>query len=163
MLSDGSGDYLSVPDSDDWNFGTGDFTIDAWVRPNSQDSDDRIYNQYVDTNNRIQFGIDTASLQLYVRSGGSTLISLAPSYTFTANTWYHVAVVRSGNIFTMYVNGSDIGNTTAAITMPDIAAQIDIGTYFDRVDGLDGYIDEFRISKGIARWTANFTPPTAPY
>ncbi len=82
----------------------------------------------------------------------------------TPNTWYHFALIRAGNNYTQYING--IANGT-------FVRQVDVGECFSRValgaqsnDGsnpFSGYIDEFRLSRGIARWTANFTPPTAPY
>jgi len=79
---------------------------------------------------------------------------------------YHIAIVRdsSSNLY-MFINGTEIGSTTASYTH-----NINVGAYLlrigERKDGthdLNGKIDELRISKGIARWTSNFTPPTSPY
>jgi len=79
------------------------------------------------------------------------------------NSWYHLAAVRSGTNFMIFQNGVSLGasqgNTNA---VSSYASDLNIGRgCWEGV--LDGWIDEVRISKGIARWTANFTPPTHPY
>lgn len=81
------------------------------------------------------------------------------------NTWYHVALVRSGLTDTrMYINGSQIGNTfTTNYTVADASSLLVIGASITYTLKFNGYLDEFRISKGIARWTSNFTPQTTNY
>jgi hypothetical protein len=171
-LFDGTGDYLTIPDSDDWYFGTGDFTIDCWVRFNA-----------LPTNNILQtiFWQSAASPAPYYYLGyyndGGTLkwyfyssdlsLSILVASTVSTNTWYHLALVRYGNIWRIFQDGVQIGaDTTNSGTMPNIASVVSIGAYSTYVPGgspFNGWIDEFRVSKGIARWTANFTPPTSPY
>jgi hypothetical protein len=99
-------------------------------------------------------------------------------YFVTANdciaskdTWYHIAIVRYGtginNVYA-FVNGVSQTLTwhnslAAAASMPDVGAVLTIGGSAYGGDSLNGWIDEVRISKGIARWTANFTAPTSAY
>jgi hypothetical protein len=162
--------YLSTPDSTDWAFGTADFTIDFWIRFNSLPgvgSAHTFWGQFQNLNNYIwlRFGNDGAQyLQFYVQSGGSNTIAAYCRPTISTNTWYHFAVVRSGSNFYMFVNGisQSMNGGSNSNAVPDIVSsayigQINGGYYFD------GWLDEFRVSNGIARWTSNFTPPTAPY
>ena len=172
ILFDGNGDYLSLADSADWYFGTQDFTIDCWVRFNTLPAaaNYRMFaTQFTDGNNFQWFylssdGVNYA-LQYNVYSAASYIVTsygLYPVASISINTWYHVAVVRSGNTFTVYLNGVAGGNPhTTSVSVPDSTGTLLIGafnsvspTYF-----MDGWMDDIRISKGIARWTANFTPP----
>jgi hypothetical protein len=172
-LFDGTGDYLSTPDSADWAFGTGDFTIDFWVRFNAlpaASSAAVIYSQNVDGtgNNQVDVWIynnaGAYSLVFQSIAGGTTHLNEWFGVTITTNTWYHMAIVRSGSTWYGFNNGAYPYTTTNAAAVDDLAVQLVIGT---AVDGtwwnLNGWLDEFRISKDIARWTANFTPPAAPY
>jgi len=160
---DGVADYLTVPDSTDFDFGTGDFTIDFWVRLNTiatqqcwvekeYTNSGGYYLGYTPVNN----GID---------------VFIAGAYFFTAlfvpviNTWYHIAWTRSGTDMKVFVNGVQAGPTVPnATNISGTTAQLSIG--IDLTDNLfdfNGFIDEFRISKGVARWNSNFTPPSFPY
>lgn len=165
-LFDGTGDYLSVPDSADWYFATGDFTIDFRVRFNSVASNAAFYNQYVDGNNEIRLFWSQSAAQLILQNytGGVATIDVRKAWSPSINIWYHVAVVRNGNNFMMFIDGTQIGTTDSdASEVTNFAAGIEIGRSDVGSSNLNGWLDEYRISKGIARWTSNFTPPTAPY
>jgi len=170
-LFDGSGDYLSTPDSVDWYFGTGDFTIDFWVRFNAlptSGTDVRISGQNVGAYNDWWLamwnngGTYTWKFATYTLPTNNP-IAIPQATTMSVNTWYHVALVRSGNTWYWFQNGNLLG-TGASNTNPmnDYSALLTIG---GRSDGhyLNGWIDEFRISKGVARWTTTFTPPSSQY
>jgi len=171
-LFDGTTDYISTPHSTDFNFGSGDFTIDFWVRPATTSIDRHtIYSQYLDASNYIQLSIVYDYLVLYVGVSGSSIATYVQfaNHKILLNTWVHVAIVRSGTSILFFLNGvQETGTTTTAIgssSMPNLAAPVIIGCrkYTGTEDRyLNGYLDEFRISKGIARWTANFVPG-APY
>jgi len=153
------GGYLSVPTSDDWQFGTGDFAIDLRVRFAA-----------INANNVI---IDVGSYETGVRinvQSSLTAVSMSGtaynlSWTPSLNTWYHFALVRDGNSLRGFVNGTQIG-TDQNVTGKNIttAGALTVG---DRVTSgvpMRGYIDEVRVSKGTNRgWTSNFTPPVAAY
>ena len=168
---DGSGDYLYLSDSNDWDWDTGDFTIDTWVRfvsfPNTAwfywqgipgNSGDYQYMQYDTGTSRLNWG--------YV-SGNVTKAAYSIPWTLSYNTWYHIAFVRNGSSGTFYING--VSQTTTVDTaftgsLSGLTGNIWIGKhgYGDGLAGgghLNGYLEEFRFSKGIARWTTNFTPP----
>lgn len=171
LFTAASSQYLSTPDSADWFFGTGDFTIDLWIYPNSLPGAAAftyVISQYgtitadrawiIDINNNV--------LEFNYNSGGAVIQGGASSAALTTGQWYHVAVVRSGNNFTLYLNGTATGAATVdANTLVDSTTELEIGQGNGVVAGryFDGYMDEIRISKGVARWTSNFTPPTAPY
>ena len=170
-LFHGSGDYLSLADSPDWAL-TGDFTIDFWIRFNSLPSpgtNETPYSQVVDANNRYCFSVyNTAGIyqyQMRIVSGGKAIIAAdVSSNGLSTNTWYHIAWVRSGSSFYVFQNGIQASTTqTGPGAGPDLAAAVQIGSYGTTLSYVNGWIDEFRISNGIARWTSNFTPPTVPY
>ena len=96
-------------------------------------------------------------------AGSATVIS-SDAWSPVADTWYHVAVVKQGATgYLMFIDGTQIGTTqTDTSTIPDFAGTLRIGIHTTG-NYLNGWVDEFRTSKGIARWTGNFTPPTSPY
>lgn len=170
LYLDGTGDYIDVPDSEDWNYGTGDFTIDFWVMFDSGSRTVRrniITQSYNDNNNVYCYWHISDGLSFTVIDGGAYTVS---SHTGTSgwsdSTWYHIAIVRNGSSWKIYRNGTSVASATASITVPNITAPLKIGsgiTYSGQYYDFKGYIDEVRISKGIARWTENFTPPIVPY
>jgi hypothetical protein len=169
-LLDGSGDYLSIPDSTDWAFGTGDFTIDFWVRFNSVASTAQIWHQNVDSTHYIGLEHTVAagpihSWYFYVVNGGATVNFKRTATTHVTGTWYHVALVRSGTDWYFFEDGVQVGATLTgeADSVIDLASVAYIGSWAGTASYLNGWLDEFRVSKGVARWVSNFTPPTAPY
>jgi len=88
---------------------------------------------------------------------GSTAISV--------NTWTHVAVTRNGNTFRLFVNGIVDATATSSNSQTLNAADVFyVGrSGYDTTRIVTGYLDDVRITKGYARYTANFTPPTAAF
>lgn len=168
LLLDGNSDYITLVDSDDWTFNA-DFTIDFWVRFNDKTGAQAFCGQSVDGSNVWVFRKDADDkLTFFHLFGGSYegqfTTTAAPS--ISNDTWYHIAFVRSSNTAYMFFDG-----TSQAITIIDAftGALTDVGAATLQVGAsagaslVNGWIDELRISKGIARWTANFTAPTAAY
>ncbi|MBL7058743.1 LamG domain-containing protein, partial [Patescibacteria group bacterium] len=162
MYFDGSGDYLSVPDSEDWDFGGGDFTIDFWVRRATVASHAYFYNQY-------KAGYDGVYLVAYALSHGKKLvfnvdndgsfpwaISLLSTTTIEAGVWYHVAVSREGNVWRLFVNGVKEAEATNSLVLTDKTSNIGlgIGAWDFSSNPYYGHMDEMRVSKGVARWTS---------
>ncbi|MDP7367526.1 MAG: LamG domain-containing protein, partial [Candidatus Pacebacteria bacterium] len=161
----GGSDYLEIPDSADWGFGTGAFTIDFWLRPTAAGSNQNVIQTGNTGGNDTHFNVCLSSLTngIVVKSGnadkhvGGTALSL--------NTWYHVAVVRDGsNNLDIYIDGAKSGTTFS--TSWDISGTTDliIGKGDSSVGAnFTGYLDGLRISKGVTRWASAFTPPTQIY
>lgn len=160
-IFDGSGDYLTYASHADWDLGgvaSGDFTIDFRVRWNGTPGDSSLVSAGDLAGNGWNLYYRTSpNIRLY-NSGGDSSLSWAPS----GNTWYHVAVVRSSATITCYIDGTSIGTFTDK-DMNNDSQPLYIGNDPSGFYALNGWIDELRISKGIARWTANFTPPSEAY
>jgi hypothetical protein len=168
LCDDDTDDYLSIADSDDWNFGSGDFTLDFRVRFAAVGKSHGFIQQYVDVDNRagIVYSYTDGGILYYVRSGGSPLILVKGTWSPSAATWYHIELARSTNDWRISVDGSllSMTGTPDSDSVPDLAAALWIGRYGSSSDiYLDGWMDEIRVSKGIARHTSNFTPPTSEY
>ncbi len=175
---DGSGDYLTIPGSSDWNFGSSNFTVDFWVYIKGTGRQ-YFYGPGVDTASHYGFGLDynsvgTSKLGLWASSNGSTWNMITAdaggngigTANVPLNQWNHLAVVRNGDSWKVYLNGQqDISVTASGAIIDKSGTLFNIGriAYTGGTFFLNGYIDEFRISKGIARWTSNFTPPASPY
>jgi hypothetical protein len=99
--------------------------------------------------------------------GGVETIKVTAPWTPSISTWYHVALVRVGDYFSFYVNGTQVGTTsTDSSPVDDNAGSLRIGAHYysgGLANVMNGWIDEFRILKGLAAWTANFTAPTTPH
>jgi hypothetical protein len=172
-LLDGAGDYLTTPDSADWAFGGGDFTIDAWVQFTLHKNVQVIASQWETSAGsqkswKLAWVAATNSLNFYYSTNGSsTSIALSRTWSpVTNNVWYHIAVVRVGNICRLFVNGVQLGGDgTISGPLKDSTAALLIGATnpSSTADYWNGWLDEVRISKGIARWTTAFTPPTDEY
>ena len=166
---DGVGDYLSVPDSSDWAFGTDDFTIDFWFNPTSFSAYTGLIVQNpttfgsADSDHGLFIEVDNAStkLRLFIRPltdpYSADMFTEISQTGIVAGTWYHVAVVREtgANKITMYLNGSSVGSSTwsGSTSYPDYATPLLIGVRNDQEDYFSGYMDEVRITKGAALWT----------
>jgi len=160
-LFDGTGDYLSVANNADFDFGSGDFTIDAWVRFNNSNFFYGVAGKYSGSTGWI-FTCNTGSGDMVLYDSGSSNVYVTSS--FSAGVWYHIAVVRTGSVIKFFKDGIQVGtDKTAASTYNGAAAALTVGAYGSGSGAFDGWIDEIRVSKGVARWTSNFTPSTSEY
>ncbi|RLF30320.1 MAG: hypothetical protein DRN14_00255 [Thermoplasmata archaeon] len=160
---DGTGDYLTVLDSDDW-YHSGDFTWDCWVRFNGTPTSAVFIAQYQDASNLLRFDYNTTNgLEFSIYSGGVWVLDMYRAWTPSADTWHHVAVVRSGSTWYLFADGLQLGTTATYAGYPNLAGSLYIGQVGDGTNYFNGWIDEVRISNGIARWTADFTVPTEEY
>ena len=173
ILFDGTGDGLNFPDADEWKT-EGDFTVDFWVRFASVGGKRAMVNQQAgsgNSNTNFYMQLDTSDKMEFAigRDGGGSMTSGKPSTTFVADTWYHVAMVVIGSVgqdagsLLMFVNGTLETTATGDVQGTALSSTLDIGTSLDTsVPHMNGWLDEIRISR-VARWDANFTPPTSPY
>jgi hypothetical protein len=168
---DGTGDYLtnSVINSPLYQFGSGDFTVEMWIYPTTVS----VVQYLIDfrdpastTSAGIQWFINTsAKTGCYV---GTTGIITASTTSISANTWTHVALVKNGTgsgNYKIYINGAadaTTGTNTTSLTQGFLS----IGTSGGQrntasTDKFNGYIQDLRITLGVARYTTNFTPGPA--
>lgn len=157
----GKQSFLLIADSDDFDFSGGVWTVDFWVNFNALAIQQGIFSHGLHASNAMiaEAGSDG---KIYF-SGNS--ISLATSISLSAGVWNHVAIVENGNDFYIFINGVQGEHQSTATRLPNYATDFLIGEYGGAAftANLNGYIDEFRISKGVARWTSNFTPLSGPY
>ena len=157
-LFDGTGDYLSIPDHADWDFGTAAFTVDMWVRFNSTSGSQYLWSFPSDNT----YGLLNAGSLIFAIEGVAVVSS---GWVPTTGTWYHLAFIKetgSSNNVKMYVNGTQLGSTGSDSSTVNASGELNVGGYAGNAF-LNGWLDEFRIVKGVAAWTANFTPPDVPY
>lgn len=170
-LFDATEDYIYAASHADLQFGSGDFTIDFRVRFNALTggtfpgffgkrgiSDNREIEVYYDVNSDL--------LTVRYTTDGTNWISRTFSWNPSTATWYHVAIVRNGTDLMVFIDGTQIGSTETIGTLPAGTGPFVIGNTAQTNAtnaSLNGWFDEFRVSKGIARWTGNFTPPASAY
>ena len=162
MSFDGTGDYLTIPDSGEFSFGSGDFTIDCWIRGDGG-TFRTIIGKDAANNKEFFLQVSGTGLTMYLSSNGSSWTNtLAAASVITASTWHHVAVVRSGSDLTLYVDGTSVATETDSTDIFNGTAALNIGAHSTQ-EPWKGNIDEVRILKGTAAWTTAFTPPTVAH
>lgn len=163
----GSSQYATAADSNDWTFGSSDFTIDCWINLNSLSGQQDIVGQFADTGNWWDFYYNGADQITFAVQSSATYIGYYQSINLglSTGTLYHIQFSRFGSTAFFFLNGVSISLTQlfAWGTLSNLAAVLRIGNVYNLVAPFNGYIDELRISNGIARNTSNFTPPSGPY
>ncbi len=170
LAFDGNGDYLTLLNSNVSDFNTGNFTIECWYyhisHTNTQPCIFSNYNNYTAGALSLFAGHDAAAgdkFQVALNGGGFPAIQ--SSTTLSQNTWYHLAVVRNGTTISLYVNGVSEGSVSisALTSLNGVGSLFYVGSTGDNLSAgaINGNIDDLRITKGVARYTVNFTPPAA--
>ena len=175
MYFDGTGDYLQSPLSKELELGTSDFTVEMWARFSSIGT----YIPFVSLGagaNGVSNALHTGwgvfwynnLLYFYRYVGGSSTYS-QQSWTPSTDQWYHIACSRSGTSLKTFIDGTQIGSTYTSTENYSAGTAGSQDLYVGRWGSqdptvyfhLNGYLSDLRITKGLARYTANFTPPTA--
>jgi len=170
MYFDGVRDYVSVPSSPSLSMGASDFTIEMWIyKLSNNPNTSRFWNPDGNLISDVHLGLDAnGNLWSYGSSNGTSWNAWAFStgIPIPIGVWKHVALVRSGGTVTLYADGVGTVMTSALGTTAlydDGNTHVIGGQGTGPDSGFNGYIDEVRITKGVARYTANFTPPTQAF
>lgn len=158
---DGDGDYIDCSTSTDLVLGTNDFTVDLWINPSAVDS---TYRRIVTS---IQAAFTAGSFCIRLSNTNKiTFVTFGFTLTSTTTpvtgTWYHVAVVKNSGTVKLYINGTEEASSADTNNYTEGVRYVG-GNYNGTSEHYYGYVDELRISKGISRWTSNFTPPLSEY
>ena len=156
-----SSTYLTVGDgASDFAFSS-DFTVEMWIYPTSVSGARMLYDGRPQSTNSTQpiFFIADGSL-IYQDNTGN----FAGSGTVSANQWSHVAMCRASNTMRLFLNGTLQGSATKSTSLTNTAGRPMIGgdgaSASGNEGGYVGFMDEVRVTQGIARYTSAFTPPT---
>ena len=166
LYLDGTGDYLTIPTSTSFNLGSGDWTIECWIKT-TVTSSVAILNQSNGS------AASNSSWLIWLGGDGKPGIYLTENTGWdkyninttvvTDNVWHHVAGVRNGSSLRMYVDGVSSSSTDVSnFTVPDSSRVFDVGSQ-DGSSPYTGYIDQARFTQGVARYTSTFTPPTTAH
>jgi hypothetical protein len=163
MSFDGNGDYLSIPNTSLLQLGGSDWTIECWAYISSTTGDQRPISQ---NNSNYEFAFFMSSggamSAASYQSGGSTNFNISMG-TLSAGQWYHLAASRSGSTVRAFVNGTLQNSATYSGTIDARTGGWRLGASYVPGDYFNGYLDDVRITLGYARYTANFTAPTAAF
>jgi hypothetical protein len=160
LAFDGTGDWLTMPSSQSVAFGTGDFTVEFWyytsttsgwrglITTQSSDGEANTFRLLlVNGNTGIRLKVATTDLDF--------------TQTLVANAWNHVALVKSSGVYSLYYNGTKNGTTHSNSTSLNAKPMTIAANLVDGTEPFTGYIDDLRITKGVARYTTTFTPPAS--
>ena len=159
---DGSDDRLSAPDSADFDFGTGDFTIELFFNYRGS-----IANRWlIGGANHWQLRLKTASSPSrlgevsFITNGSTEIIYVSPS-DLADSAWHHIAITREGTNLRHFLDGALVKTTTNSETINADSA-LYIGASSTNSEDWDGHISNVRVVKGTAVYTSAFTTPAAP-
>jgi hypothetical protein len=167
---DGSGDYLSFSDSGDWHFSSGNFTAECWVYPIASPSQPIIMGQWDGAGGgtglswvMILSNDSNRYLRGLISSTGSGVdFDLVSSTSLGLNQWNHCAFVKNGSTFTLYLNGVSVALTTDSDALFNATNSLTIGASSAGSQPFNGYLQDLRIYKGVAKYTGGFDVPR-PY
>jgi len=167
MYFDGTGDYLNILSDPPLYLSTGNFTIEGWVyTTNSSTSQAVLFRRSAAAARGLVISINSfVSQKLSFACGNSDIsaweVQLDSTTSLANNTWYHFAVVRDGDDFELFINGTSEDTANSSVVIADDTSVLRIGANDTGATSLNGYIDDLRITKGVARYTSNFTPPSS--
>lgn len=165
-----SNSYIDTGNATDFNFGSGQFTVEAWVYFTATPTADSFvvsqWNQI--TYDQLSWGLSYTGTYLYLvysvdgAAGGVKFVYTL--YTAPLNTWMHFAADRdASNVIRVYVNGAVVASATVTDTIYPSPLTAMIGNDHGLSNPFKGYLDEIRVTKGLARYGGAFTAPTAPF
>jgi hypothetical protein len=159
LLLDGVNDYMTFPDHADWDFGTGDFTVELGVRMVNASATACLFGNYEVTAGHL-LQTSSGNLNWY-----NVSVVLAGTHGFSDNTWHHVAISRVSGVSYMFVDGVEIDQAADTSDYSGVGNSLYLGTLpsSPASQELQGNIAAVRVTKGVGRYNTNFTPPTEFY
>lgn len=157
------GGYVTTPSTADFDIGTGDFTVDCWIRIDVADAAQNVCTRLSgNTGFHVQI-YQFQSVEVVLGSGDTDVYRFP--FSFALDTWYHLAVTRASGNLRCFVDGTQRGTTQEATANATRNTNFVIGANDTGAAGtrFRGWIDEFRFIRGAAVWTSNFTVPAAAY
>jgi len=153
-----------LPDSSDWDVGNQSFTAECWIYPVASPNQPIIMGQWNNPYSwALMFSNNSNRYLRFAFKVGASYNDNISSTAVALNTWSHIALVRNtNNVFNMYLNGVSIYNTTITGTADAVASVFSVGGNAAGTN-FNGYIDSLRFTKGMARYTSTFTPPTTAH
>jgi hypothetical protein len=163
---DGTGDYLTAPNNAVFDFGSGNFTIEAWYYPTVTSPNAGLFGKRANSSVYGPFVVEFASSlapTFYFSTTGSSWNSITSSVSCLANSWNHIAATRSGSTFTIWVNGVSGGTASTASALMTNTDAVSIGAVSaDGTRSVTGYLSNGRLIKGTCLYTSSFVPPLTP-
>ena len=159
VVFDGTGDYLSIASSSDFTFGTGDFTVEMWVYATNFTNRGAFFDsRKSDAVSGMVIGHESSTGEIRVYMNPPTLV--VSTTDFSAGLWNHIAVTCESTTVRLFVNGSLKDTGTGQNLSNTDPVNIGYRTYTSSsYTYFNGYVSNFRILKGTALYTSEFTPP----
>jgi hypothetical protein len=173
LLLDGNSDYIQVADHGSFDFGTGNFTVECWIRFAAL-GNNTIFSHWANgTASSMSYYLTHFNSSSLLRLGYYLGGNLDASYSWSPSTgtWYHIALERSGTTIKVYIDGTSVISVSASTTaLRGSEDPFRVGVFNDASTGsptlewyFNGHIDDLRMTKGLARYGTNFTPPTSAH
>jgi hypothetical protein len=156
-LSGASGAYVSSASNAAYNLGSGDYTIEGWIRTGS--SAGVFFDRYEPGVGGIQLEVLSGVMRQYINGAYRNIATTA----LNNNAWHHIAATRSSNVLRLFVNGVLEGGTTNYTDSVTRNVPVVLGATQSNTGRFTGQIDDFRLTVGVARYVSNFTPPAAAF
>jgi len=150
ILFDGTNDYTSITTGENFNFGTGNFTIECWVYFNTVSVNSIFMSKYVLWTSNLDFvaRLVTSSKKMQFFGGDDAAINITTNDTISASQWYHYTVSRISGVTTIYLNGVSQNSHTGSVSIPNDKTELRIGISHENDEAFNGRISNVKVYKG---------------
>ena len=160
-LFDGTGDYVTSDSSADFGFGSGDYTIEGWARQGNVSGDRLLIDTRIGGQGVGLYSSTSTSARKLVLANNTAVIATS-SNKIPIDSWVHVALTRASGTVKGFLGGAQEFSVTDSRTLA-ASTQIRFGANLSAAQFYIGHLEDWRITKGVARYTSSFTPPSAPF
>ena len=160
LLLDGTGDYVSLASSNDFGFGTDNFSVNFWIRLDAiGGTAQNLFDMRAGSASDTAIRLYTTSGNLYFDVGGTAQITA--NSALSATTFHHIVIDRSNSNTKLFVDGTQVGSTYTDTNNYGNIKPLVIGAAYDGSNASDGHIEDFRVVKGASIYSSNFSAPTS--